>query len=336
MLAELAAAAEGAEADVYGAGGAVARLEARVAALLNKPAALLLPSGTMAQQIALRIWADRKGRPEIAFHPRCHLELHEHGAYAHLHRLTATLVGSPDALMTVGDVVAMPTGPSALLVELPQRSLGGLLPTWEALAELTVAARARGMAVHLDGARLWESQPFYGRPYAAIASLFDSVYVSFYKALGGFSGAALVGDEALIAEGRVWTRRHGGNLAQLYPFALSAGLGLNRHLHKMAAYRAKAVELAAALATIPGVVVTPNPPHTNMTHVFLPGEPIACEEAGLRLAERTGLWPFGRVSVGRLPGYSFFELTAGAATLEVSAAEVVDAFTWLVAQVSGA
>src|ERR1019366_1197058 len=75
--------------DFYGAGGAVAQLEAEIAGMMGKDAAVFMPSGTMAQQIALRIWCDRAGNPTVAFHPTCHLELHERGAYRELHHLQA-------------------------------------------------------------------------------------------------------------------------------------------------------------------------------------------------------------------------------------------------------
>ncbi len=102
-------------------------------------------------------------------------------------------------------------------IELPLRDAGFLLPTWEDLVAFTGRARERGVPVHLDGARLWESQPFYDRPHADIAGLFDSVYVSFYKGLGGIAGAALAGHD-LVAQARIWQARHGGNLFSMLPF----------------------------------------------------------------------------------------------------------------------
>jgi len=80
------------EGDHYGAGALIADFEAELAALLGKEAALFLPSGTMAQPIALRIWADRLSRRSVAFHPTCHLELHEEGAYHLLYGLHGVLV----------------------------------------------------------------------------------------------------------------------------------------------------------------------------------------------------------------------------------------------------
>ena len=104
-----------------------------------------------------------------------------------------------------------------MAIELPLREAGYLLPPWDELVGLVEAAQARGIPVHLDGARLWESQPFYDRPLAEIAALGDTVYVSFYKGLGGIAGAALVGPADVIAEARHWQHRHGGTLVSVYP-----------------------------------------------------------------------------------------------------------------------
>src|SRR5579875_3318847 len=89
--------------DHYGEGEVVEAFEQRLAELLGKPAAVLLPSGTMAQQIALRIHCDRRQASTVAFHPTCHLELYEHAGYAHLHGLKAELVGDRDALLSLAD-----------------------------------------------------------------------------------------------------------------------------------------------------------------------------------------------------------------------------------------
>ena len=90
--------AEDLKADVYGDGGVVECSNARSRELLGKPAAAFMPSGTMAQQIALRIHADRRGRQVIAFHPTCHLEIHEDKAYQRLHGLVGLTVGDARGL----------------------------------------------------------------------------------------------------------------------------------------------------------------------------------------------------------------------------------------------
>ena len=119
--------------DRYGEGEFVESFERRIAELLGKQAAALFPSGTMAQQIALRIHCDRRRVGTVAFHPTCHLELHEHGAYAHLHGLKAELIGDRDHLITLQDLEAIHAPVGALLIELPQREIGGRLPEWEDL-----------------------------------------------------------------------------------------------------------------------------------------------------------------------------------------------------------
>src|SRR6266571_3678594 len=101
--------------DRYGDGGVVAELEAEIAALLDKPAAVFLPSGTMAQQSVLRVHADRRHRRTVVFHPMCHLDRHEGQAYQRLHGLTGRRAGDLGRLMTFGDLTAIAEPPAALL-----------------------------------------------------------------------------------------------------------------------------------------------------------------------------------------------------------------------------
>ncbi|GCE22454.1 threonine aldolase family protein [Dictyobacter kobayashii] len=279
--------------DIYGQGKLINDFEAEVAQLLGKEAAVFMPSGTMCQQIALRIWTDRRHLPRVGFHPTAHLELHEFQAPQRLHGLQTVLIGSPYQLMTLKDLQAVKEPLGALLLELPQREIGGQLPTWEELIEIISWARERNIATHLDGARLWECKPYYQRDYAEIAGLFDTVYVSFYKSLGGISGAILAGPADVIEEARIWQRRQGGNLYQLYPYVLAARKGLAERLGHMEAYHEKAKAIAAALATFPQIEITPAVPQTHMMHVFIRGERGQLTEAALEVAEESGTWLFG-------------------------------------------
>ena len=260
-MAELSAAAgDGVDWDRYGEGVWLSDFEARIAAELGKEAAVFMPTGTMAQAIALRIACDRARAETIAFHPTCHLEIHEARSYAFLGGLRAMTCGPAQGLMTAADFSALADPIGALLVELPQREIGGQLPPWGDLTELCAAARERKTHLHLDGARLWEAAPHYGRSHAEIARLFDSVYVSFYKGLGALAGAALAGDTEFVREARTWQHRYGGRLVTLLPLALSASLGFTRNLPKMAAYRDRAIAIARELETLPGLTIVPNPP----------------------------------------------------------------------------
>jgi threonine aldolase len=312
---------EGLAADVYGEGELIAAFEAEIATLLGKERAVFMPSGTMAQQIAMRVWSERKRIARVAFHPTCHLELHEQKGYQALHGLHAVLVGSPDRLMTLAELQNVAEPLAAVLIELPQRGIGGQLPPWEELEETAAWARERGIALHLDGARLWESQPFYGRSYAQIAALFDSAYVSLYKILGGIAGAVLAGEATFVTEARVWQRRHGGTLVHQYPYLLAARAGMTARLPRIAAYCERARALAARLVEL-GLQVVPDPPHANMMHVFLRGDRERLERAALEHAREREIWLFGALSSTPLPDLHKFELTVGDATLALSMEEI--------------
>src|SRR5262245_37239349 len=187
----------------------------------------------MAQQIALRIWCERSGCWTVAFHPQCHLDVHEERGYSHLHGLQARPIGDRDRLISLADLKGVREPLAALLLELPQRDLGGQLPTWRELAAQVKWARTNGHALHLDGARLWQCEPFYRRSLREIAAWFDTVYVSLYKDLGGLGGCVLAGPEDVVDEARVWRVRHGGRLSTFEAMALSAELGLDEVLPRM-------------------------------------------------------------------------------------------------------
>lgn len=333
--AELAALAEevgGDElADTYGEGELIAGFEREIAGLLGKEAAVFLPSGTMAQQIALRIWGERMHCRTVAFHPTCHLELHEQKGYQYLHGLRARLVGDPKKLLTLADLEGMAEPVAALLLELPQREIGGQLPAWDELCAQVAWARARGIAVHMDGARLWEAAPYYDRSYAEIAALFESVYVSFYKGVGAIAGAALAGPADVIAEARIWQRRHGGALIHLFPLVVSARMHLRQRLPHFPSYHRRAVEVAAVLSALPGVVVKPDPPQAHMMHVYLPGDAERMQEAALRIAREERVALFRRLSPADVPGYAMFELAIGDGASALTDDEIGAYFTRILA-----
>jgi threonine aldolase len=308
--------------DFYGSGGIVTALETEVRELLGKPAAVFMPSGTMAQQAALRIHADRRGSRIVAFHPTSHLELHEDKAYQRLHGLVGRPVGDARQLIGLADLQAIDEPLAALLLELPQREIGGRLPAWKDLVAQVDYARERGWAVHMDGARLWESTPFYRRSPAKIAALFDTVYVSFYKGLGGLTGAMLLGEEDVIAEARAWRHRHGGTLFKLWPFAASALVGLRERRPRMKAYLEHARAIAVELSAIDGVDVVPNPPQVPMFHLHLRTTAADVVAGVRRLAREERIWTWGGAAPSDTPGIQRIEVSVGEATMGFTPAEV--------------
>jgi threonine aldolase len=309
--------------DVYGEGGVTEELEREVASVLGKPSAAFFPSGTMAQQIALRVHADRRSRRTILFHPTCHLDHFEGRGYERLHALHGRPVGDATRLLTLDDLRTVSEPPAALLLELPQREIGGQLPSWDELVAQAEWARSHGGAVHMDGARLWGCESFYGRSLAEISEPFDTVYVSFYKQLGGLAGACLAGPEDVVAGVREWRRRHGGTLYGLWPLAASALNGLRTRFLRVGAYRERALEIAEALRDLADVDVLPDPPHTAMMHLFLRREAEPLRAAIVRLAREERIWTFS-FWASDVPGVQRAEVEVGDATLGFSPEEFAD------------
>lgn len=313
-------------ADVYGDGPDLAAFESRVAELLGHERARFMPSGTMAQQIAARVWCERIGVPRIAMHPSCHMELHEQRGYRRLHGLDAVLVGDFERPLVAGDLASAAESVSMLVVELPTRENGGKLAPWDDVVDLCEAAREQDVITHLDGARLWEAAVGYERPLDEIAALFDSVYVSFYKGIGALPGAMLLGPPDFIEEATLWQRRHGGNLFNSMPNWASAAMRLDEQIAKMPAYRQRAVELAAALSTVDGVTIEPPVPQVNMFHVYLQGEREDLLVARDRIATERGLWLFGGLQATGVPEMWRFEIAVGDAAMDADLTEVVAGF----------
>ncbi|MGC9222092.1 MAG: threonine aldolase family protein [Solirubrobacteraceae bacterium] len=315
--------------DRYGEGQIVEEFESRLADLLGAQAAALFPSGTMAQQIALRIHCEQRHTRSVAWHPTCHLALHENAGYAHLHGLKAELIGDRDRLIELDDLTRLKSPLGAVLLELPQREIGGQLPEWEDLVAQVNHVKEHGAAVHLDGARIWEAAPYYDRPHSEIAGMFDSSYVSLYKGLLGLSGSVLAGSEDLIDQARVWRRRHGGTLARLFPFVAAALPGLENLVEKMPTFLEHARQIAAALHEVPGVEVIPNRPQTPLFHIHIRGDREVLWQRALDIAAGRGVWLFGPLGPALVPGTSKIEVNIGEPALEIAPLEVAELFAQL-------
>ncbi|MFK4100631.1 threonine aldolase family protein [Streptomyces sp. NPDC019531] len=313
--------------DLYG-NGIVEALEERVAGLLGKEAAAFFPTGTMAQQVALRCWAGRTGNPTVALHPLAHPEVHERDAFREVSGLRPVHVTNEPRLPTADEIRGFEEPFGALMLELPLRDAGYVLPTWQELTEVVEAARERDAVVHFDGARLWETTVHFGRPLDEIADLADSVYVSFYKSLQAFGGAALAGPKTLVEEAKTWRHRYGGAVFQQFPTVLSALAGLERELPRLPEYVTHARVVAAALregfteAGVPWARVHPEVPHTFDFQVWLPYGVDELSEAAIRQSEETRTALFTNPWDEKGPGLAMTEVYVRAAALEWTAADV--------------
>ncbi|WP_214711282.1 MULTISPECIES: low specificity L-threonine aldolase [unclassified Exiguobacterium] len=274
--------------DHYGTGEVIMRFEQKMAQELGMEDAIFFPSGTMAQQIALRIWADETENRNVAYHPLCHLEIHEQDGLKELHHLEPILLGDDDRLMTLDEVKALPDV-ACLLIELPQRELGGYLPSFTELEAISHLCQERGIRLHLDGARLLETLPYYEKTAEEVCALFDSVYVSFYKGIGGIAGAILAGPKPFCDEARIWKRRYGGDLIGLYPYIIPADYYYELRKDRMGMYVEQTKELARRFNALDGVWTTPEVPVTNMFHLHLEGDDEAVAARIQSVQETTGV-----------------------------------------------
>ena len=186
--------------------------------------------------------------------------------------------------------------------------MAGQLPTWDELLAIRRWAEERGIPLHLDGARIWQCRPFYQKRLQEIAALFDSVYVSFYKDLGGLCGSMLMGSAPFIEEARIWQVRHGGRLKTMSPYLVSARLGMQKTLPQIDGWVTKAQEVAAVMASYERITVKPNPPHVNIFQLFIQGEHEVLSERHLALAEETGTFLFYGLKQSEVPGVAVTEI----------------------------
>jgi threonine aldolase len=309
--------------DFYG-DGPVAALEERVAGLLSTEAAVFFPTGTMAQQVALRYGAELTGRPAAALHPLGHQEMHEGRAYAQLSGLRSVWPTTERRNPTAEEIAGLTEPVGTVVIELPLRDAGFVLPTWDELTAVAAVTRDLGARLHVDGARIWESTAYLGHALGEVTALADSTYVSFYKTLLGISGAALAGPAVLADYARSWRHRYGGQVFQQWPAALAAMTGLDRELPRIPGYVTHARTVAAALAELPGARIHPGVPHTHQFRLSLPYPAQALDDAALALADEEKVWFAGGWRDTEVPGTAFTEITVAGPALGWTAQDVLD------------
>ena len=258
--------------DVLDGDPTVKRLEKRVAELLGKDAALFFPSGTMANQTAL--WLLARPGTEILLDAGAHILHYEMAGAAALAGVQIRPVaGAPvmdaDAL-TSAMRPSSPHVPRASLVclENTHNGAGGRVTSLAEMRALADVARASSLPVHLDGARLWNAAAASGATLASLASVADTVMVSFSKGLGCPVGAALVGTRDLIAEAWSVRKRFGGGMRQSGILAAAVLHALDAHLPRIADDHATARIYASMVDGLAGARVVP--PDSNIVMLDLP------------------------------------------------------------------
>ena len=318
------------ELDVYSDGPAMKQLEQETAALLGKPAGMFFHKGITAQQAALLVHAQATNRRTVALHPSSHFAMDEHDTLDRLAGLVSLRLGSDIRHFTAADLERVGEPLGCVTLEVPLRRAGFVAPSWDELVGVSTWCRSRNIPFHLDGARLWEVAPHYGRSLHEISALADSVYVSFYKGLGGMGGCVLAGTPALMAGCRAWRNRFGGDMPTIFPYVLTGLEGLRLHLPRMGDYYRHACAIADAVAATPGLRVRPHAPHGNSVQVHFNAPRAVVEAAAARVAERDGVWLVNRLVDTGWADQCYAEIVVGAATMAWGADEVAGALGGLV------
>ena len=292
----------GIAADEFSREGVVAELEERMAALLGKEAALFLPSGTLANHLALRLLATRGRR--VLLQRESHIYNDTGDCAQELSGLTLIPLAPQRATFTLVEVeseiarlpearVATPVG--VISIESPVRRLQGEVFDFAEMQRITAFAREQRIGLHLDGARIFLASAYTGIPPASYAALFDTVYVSLYKYFNAAAGAVLAGPRALIDDLYHQRRMFGGSLRQAWPCAAVALHYLTGFGERFERAVAVAETLFQAILRLDGCEVRRPAAATNVTRLRVFGssapslpERLLARGIAIRPALRTG------------------------------------------------
>jgi len=255
--------------DVFGEDPTVNRLQARAADLFGKDAALFVPSGTMANQLALRCWVEPGG--EAIVDARSHMFNYEGGAAAGLSGIQLHPVPGRRGIFTAEQVKQairaknVHFSPTRLVcVENTHNLAGGVVFPVEEIRRIRMLTADAGIPMHLDGARIFNAVTATGIPPQSYGELFDSLSFCLSKGLGAPIGSVLVGDEDFIERCRFYRKRFGGGMRQVGIIAAAGLYALEHNVRRLADDHRRARDLAEALSDIPGVIIDPSSVETNI------------------------------------------------------------------------
>ena len=281
--------------DVYGDDPTVNSLEERVAAMFGHEAGLFAPTGSLANQLAIRTLV--KPGEEILVETRGHIVRAELGAAAAFSGITTRTWPSLDGLLRAEDPLAIAhenAGPylvstKAIAVENTHNFGGGTVQPIEEIAKLSSAAHARGIAMHLDGARIWNAHVASGVSFADYGKHFDTISVCLSKGLGAPIGSVMLSTKERVAEARIWRKRYGAGMRQVGIIAAAAHYALDNNIERLAEDHARSKKIAVALASIDSSLIDPVKVHTNIVGLELSKIGITAAELTSRCKE-AGLW----------------------------------------------
>ncbi len=255
--------------DVFAEDPTVNKLQEKVAELLGKPAALYVPSGSMGNQICIKVHT--KPGDEIIAERGAHIFNYETGAIAFLSGAQTNLIDGEAGVMTAEQVkrairprVYYMSRTSLVCLENTHNRAGGTIYPLDVIKSIAQVAREEGIRMHLDGARLWNACVETGIPPREYASHFDSVSVCMSKGLGSPVGSVIAGTTEFIAEARRYRKIFGGGMRQAGVIAAACIYALDNNISRLKEDHAKAKTLASSLSRVKGFDLKPEDVQTNI------------------------------------------------------------------------
>lgn len=281
--------------DVYGDDPTVNSLEERVAALFGMEAGLFSPTGSLANQLLIRQLV--KPGEELLTEERAHIVRAELGAGAVFSGITTRTWKSDRGLLDADTPLALAhenAGPylvstTAIAVENTHNFGGGTVQPISEIAKLSAAAHDRGIAMHLDGARIWNAHVASKTPFAEFGKHFDTISVCLSKGLGAPVGSISLGSKELIAQARIWRKRYGAGMRQVGLLAAAGHYALDHNIERLSDDHARAKKIAIALAAHDASLINPAHVETNIVGLDLSSHSLSAADFAARCKE-AGLW----------------------------------------------
>ena len=281
--------------DVYGDDPTVNSLEARIAEMFGMEAGLFSPTGSLANQLLIRTLV--KPGEELLTDVRAHIVRAELGAGAAFSGITTRTWDSEGGLLNADAPLAIAhenAGPylvstKAIAVENTHNFGGGTVQPISEIARLSTEAHARGIAMHLDGARIWNAHVATGTPFTEFGMHFDTISVCLSKGLGAPVGSVSLGSKETIAEARIWRKRYGAGMRQIGLLAAAGHYALDHNIDRLSEDHARAKKIAIALAQHDSSLINPDLVETNIVGLELSATGISAADFAARCKDN-GLW----------------------------------------------
>jgi threonine aldolase len=281
--------------DVYGDDPTVNSLEERVAAMFGKEAGVFTPTGSLANQLAIRILV--APGEELIAETNSHIVRAELGAAAVFSGITTRTWPAKNGLLIAKDAldIARPnSGPylvstTAIAVENSHNFGGGTIQPLDEIKSLRKGADELGLALHLDGARIWNAHVASGVALNEYGKYFETISVCLSKGLGAPIGSVMLSTKDRVAKARIWRKRYGAGMRQVGLLAGAAHYALDHNISRLSEDHRRAKQIAIALASIDASLIDPNTVETNIVGLDLSALPITAAELAARTKEAE-LW----------------------------------------------